>query len=203
MSQAITNAAKAEVGLDRRIMQSYPVIYQWESNVTESNAQISRYYYSFWNKSAFEKYPPIRTSSAAADGPITASPHTNELVVCFGNVHHPEFEGRRIKYLLLDRRGKKCIVLTSYSWPKMGTKLSLEAWKKKKKCNNNVHIINQSFVFLIKHLKEKNGPFSRPFTLLGIFKHHDIAWYFSMYCLAMMASHFKCPLEHSGIFSNS
>ena len=28
MSQAITNAAKAEVGLDRRIMQSYPLIYQ-------------------------------------------------------------------------------------------------------------------------------------------------------------------------------
>ena len=42
MSQAITNAAKAEVGLDRRIMQSYPLIYQSSAAVNESNAQISR-----------------------------------------------------------------------------------------------------------------------------------------------------------------
>ena len=42
MSQAITNAAKAEVGLDRRIMQSYPLIYQSSASVNESNAQISR-----------------------------------------------------------------------------------------------------------------------------------------------------------------
>ena len=42
MSQAITNAAKAEVGLDRRIMQSYPLIYQSSAPLNESNAQISR-----------------------------------------------------------------------------------------------------------------------------------------------------------------
>ena len=42
MSQAITNAATAEVGLDRRIMQSYPLIYQSSAPLNESNAQISR-----------------------------------------------------------------------------------------------------------------------------------------------------------------
>ena len=42
MSQAITNAAKAEVGLDRSLMQSYPLIYQFYAELNESNATISR-----------------------------------------------------------------------------------------------------------------------------------------------------------------
>ena len=43
MSEAIRNAAKAEVAcLDRRLMQSYPLIYQSSAALNESNAQISR-----------------------------------------------------------------------------------------------------------------------------------------------------------------